>query len=28
MNTKTILVVAAIIVVLGAGYAIAGTGGF
>ncbi len=28
MNTKTILVMAAIIVVLGAGYAIAGTGGF
>lgn len=28
MNTKTILVVAAIVVVLGAGYAIAGTGGF
>ena len=28
MNTKIILVVAAIIVVLGAGYAVAGTGGF
>ena len=28
MNTKTILVVAAIIVVLGAGYAVAGSGGF
>jgi hypothetical protein len=28
MNTKTILVVAAIIVVLGAGYAVAGAGGF
>jgi hypothetical protein len=28
MNNKTILVVAAIVVVLGAGYAVAGTGGF
>ena len=28
MNTKTILVVAAIFVVLGAGYAVAGTDGF